>query len=744
MFPSYRIGRSLVLFMSRQRISRVVRWRFVPRGVIGCRNGAGHLAAYHPLIALSLVVMLAGVARGGGPQIEGDSGTKPNPSEAGAVTIAPTSAALRSIFSSAAAPPRKTMGLLQRSFVELSGQTRDDLEIALVIDGTDSMADSIEGVRQSVAAMLEDLRRGRKGEVRMAIVVYRDSGSPSGAVRTPIDRFTADPEAIASGLASISVESGAPFFHELPDAGLHHALASLPWTEGDDVTRWAFLVGDAPPYAENYASPEFPQARRAYATDLLVGLATRKGIQVHTLLCDSTPTLQSSYNEALPETRAFMHALASGTGGLMLDLSYPDIRKAIVEAGQRPRPDYVEIEPISGDDLKSVRDERLAASAAAEPSAQKVKIAVLPHAPLQQMTFDPRHPAVQVATGLRHKLSILPRVTLSSPYDIERQLRRLRAAGISDSQQVRSLGNQLGADYVIWGKQDPLRAQVVSAVYSSDDDRPIVEVSHQGEATQLASLILASNTTDTRFAQLETPPTGMPSLQAKVAQPIARQASTTQELLVALESLQQALGLLAGDPKSEPLLQNAKRAAEAALQAEPTNPMAHWLLANVRFNLASAAQLRNDPAAATEGMKEMKRSLSRANRYRQELDSPSLAEEIRCDHLLLVDRNIPEAIGGYEALANDPQASPGVVRRAHWMLIGIYAGDWSVGKEHVDAKKARDHAIRILANWETSPESTLLKQWLGWDESTDRTLRPFLPRNLGELAQVDPGPLPAS
>lgn len=659
-------------------------------------------------------------------------------------SVVPAAAALRSIFSFAAAPPRKTMGLLQRSFLEVARQTEEDLEIAVVIDGTASMAEAIAGVRQSLDAMLDDLRRGRQGEVRVAVVAYRDSGSPSGAVQVLLDRFTADNDAITQALAALRPEPGAPFFHEQPDAGIQAALEQLPWTENRRTTRWLFLFGDAPPYSENYASAEFPQAKRAYATDLLIALAARKEVQIHGMLCDTTGELDAVYQQALPETRAFMHALAAGTGGLMLDLSYPDIRKAIVAAGQRPRVDYLPIDPITQDDLLRARNRVAESAGEADPMTAEVRVAVLPHLPFQRMSFDPREPATQVAAGLRHKFGSLPRVRVSSPYDVERQLRRLRAAGLSDSQQIRALASQLGVDYIVWGQRDPVAGSVESAVYSGATAEPLVRISHGGEVTQLASLMLSEPTSDRRLDQLELPRHGgtAEALQGSLQRSLARDASTTREILAASEALQQLVGLLPDDPAATALAETAIKAAEAALKTEPTNGLAHWLLANAHFNRASAAQARLDPVAAMAEMKEMKRSLARAFRYRNAVDSQALSKEIAADHQLLIEQDVPRAIQAYQELAADPMSTPLIRRRAHWMLCGIYSGDWGVPTELVDATAAREQAIVILANWQDSPEAELLKRWLDWDPETDRTQHPFLPRSRGDLARVEIEPLP--
>jgi len=630
------------------------------------------------------------------------------------------------------------MGLLQRSFVDVAQQAEENIEIALVIDGTDSMAEEIEGVKQSIQLMIEDLNRGRSGKVRVALVVYRDSGSPTGVVEVLQDRFTDDPKSITQALERLIPASGAPFFHEMPDAGVHTALDQLPWSADGRTTQWVFLFGDAPPYAENFVSAEVPSARRAYATELLIALATRKQIQIHCVLCTSSQELDPIYRQALPETRQFMNALASGTGGMMLDLSYPDIRDAITQAGRQPRYQYQPIDPITQDDLIAARQAEAASSGEADPTTSEVRIAILPHLPIRDVIFDARNPAVQVATGLRHKLENLPRVRVASPYDVKRQMDRLKAAGLSESVHLRELAARLGVDYIVWGSLDQSGSPIVSNVFASRSGELVAKVSHAGEVTQLASVILNSPSNDQRFRSLKDSQRALRAeeITQQLQKPLAKTDATTRELLIALESLQQVLGLLADDPESERLLADAQAAAEAALVSEPSNGLAYWLLANVHFNRGSRALATGNGEVSKAAMADMKRELSRALRFVKEIDSLSLANEIMSDHSFLVDRNLPLAIKRYEALSANPSVCPSVRRRAHWILTGIYCGDWGVDQSVVDPQAARKHAIAIMANWETSPEANLLRKWLGWDPETNRTEHPHLPLSHSDLASL--------
>ena len=198
-------------------------------------------------------------------------------------------AAVDSIFNPQRAPAQKTMGLLQRSFLDLVESSEQDLQVALVIDGTDSMATDIEAVRGALRNMVSDLRQYKGDHVSFHVVVYRDTGAPSGEVTLPLKEFTSDVATLEGAFQKIVPEPGAPYFLELTDLGIHEALEKLNWSTADGVTRWLLLFGDAPPYDADFVDTEDTGARRRFDTDLLVNIAQRKGIQISCVLCTSRP-----------------------------------------------------------------------------------------------------------------------------------------------------------------------------------------------------------------------------------------------------------------------------------------------------------------------------------------------------------------------------------------------------------------------------------------------------------------------
>lgn len=656
--------------------------------------------------------------------VTGETTSNATPSAAGS--------ALSTLFSPSRAPKRKTMGLLQRSFLDLASQADQELEVAIVIDGTDSMAAELAGVRQSINEMLADLRKHRNNAVRVALVVYRDHGSPSGEVSIPLKVFTDDDAAINAAVASLKPESGAPFFHELPDLGLQTALTGLEWSTDDHVTKWILMFGDAPPYSESFKDKKTPEAYRRFATSLLINLAQKNNIRVNCVLCTSGENVSQPYNDALGETRNFMNALCAGTDGLMLDLSDPTTRTALIDAGKQPDVQLAALPPISGIDLEAVRRDNLPQ----QQATKTVSLAVVPHLPLSKISFDPKHPAVLVSTALRTKLAKVPGVRVASPRDIKEQLRRLRAEGISDDNAIRGLAARLRVDFVVWGSLQP-DAQYESAAYRRQDGEKIVPINLVANSNDMAYvLIRASSQNAPEDQALSQMLQRMESMKDTLNAPMAGDVATSSDLLTSMEALEQALAYESGSEDSVQLLATADVASKNAITAESKNSLGHWLQSNVAYNQASRLYQIGDVEAAKTRMAEMKSSLRRAVDEVGGVDNPALATEIKGDYYLLIRRDPAKAMEAYTAMTALDQPLQSQLR-GHWMLAGIYAGDWATQeKATFKPEEARRHITEIMANWPDSPEAKLLKEWLQWDDEKEQTSFNYLPKINAQLSDT--------
>ncbi len=659
-----------------------------------------------------------------------------------APATSPAGLALESVFNPQRAPAHKTMGLLQRSFLDLVESSQQELQVALVVDGTDSMATDIEGVRNALRSVVADLRQYKGDHVSLALIVYRDSGSPSGEVTMLHSQFTADEQALAESFTKLVPESGAPYFLELPDLGVHEALSKLNWSEGPDSSRWLLLFGDAPPYDPDFVDKDQNTgARRRFDTDLLVNLAQRKGVQISCVLCTSREQERSVYEQVLDKTRKFMNALATGTGGLMLDLSYPDIRSALIEAAKKGRVDRQRIGTITRAEVETARQ---AAATAKLPvsDGQRLRLAVLPHLPLDQMTFDPAQEAVQIATELRQKFRTIPSTEVASPVDVERALRRIKAANVAPAQQLQAVAMQLRVDYLVWGTYRRAQGvvQVRSAIYRKTDGQKVTE-SQAFTSAALPENELAGNLVS-KWTLATLDPKSAPTLYAafvglrdnttlksQVLTPVANNVESRTDLLGGFEALEQALAYPVGDATGKTRLEQAEQLLGRAASQDVRNPFIQMLLASCYFNQAQGALNGGRTEEAKAKSQLFTEALKRAYREREHAQVDLVKTEIEADYNLIVKKDYPAAIKLYEMLATAPHdATLHTALRAHWMLAGIFSGDWGVTAAMVDPVKAKEHLVLLLAHWPDSSESGFIKTNLRWNDERGRNQFEHFPR----------------
>ena len=647
--------------------------------------------------------------------------------------------ALDSLFSPSRAAERKTMGLLQRSFLDLVEEAQPKLEVAIVIDGTDSMKDSLSGIRNALDSLFEDLSR-YKDNVQMQVVVYRDSGSPSGTVTFPLNisnnSFTQDIALVQAGIGRIKAETGAPFFHEQVDAGVHAAIHSLPWSNDENTSKWILLFGDAPPFDENWTD-EKTNSERKYSTALLVTQARNKGVKISSILCQSEDRVKNAYEKSLGKTRRFMAELANETNGLMLDLSYDDIRKAIAHSSKKPKPTFQPLTAITKVSLQKLRDEANESKLVLSPNGQ-TRIAILPYMPLGDLSFDPEQREVQIAAELRMKFRQIPGVSVKTPRQIERIYGPLVKRGLKGNQMLAAIAKRLRVDYVLWGQMQNRagRVEVSPFVFANTNQKPVPMNKIRANENQSAAGLIA-----TRVLHAVTQPNSEMLAQVDALQPqllrlVSTKPDAVNELITSFDALEQSLEYTVGSDESKRLLEMAKRNLDSAIEEDNTNPFAQYLNANYLFNVAQAKSMQGDTNGVRTLMKQFRTALETAYENRNSEIPSELQTEIKALYALLIQKNVAAAIKEYESLTEvDEYLRLNSARRAHWMLAGIYSGDWGVKKEFSNSQKMKYHLEQILAFWETSPEAEYIKKVLRWDAQQGESQFNHFPRSNDEVVK---------
>jgi hypothetical protein len=142
------------------------------------------------------------------------------------------------------------------------------VEVAFVLDTTGSMASLIEGAKRkiwSIATTIIDENPG--AEIRMGLVAYRDIGDEYVTRRVEL---TTDIQDLYARLLELRARGGGDWPESVNEA-LHEGVTKLVWTQGPDVSRIVFLVGDAPPHMDYAQDVKYPDALKiARERDIVV------------------------------------------------------------------------------------------------------------------------------------------------------------------------------------------------------------------------------------------------------------------------------------------------------------------------------------------------------------------------------------------------------------------------------------------------------------------------------------------
>jgi len=157
----------------------------------------------------------------------------------------------------------------------IDDKSRDTLELVFVLDTTGSMGGLIEGAKQRIWGIINEvMQKPSKPRVRVGLVAYRDIGDEYVTKLLPI---TEDLDKAYTTLMDYQASGGGDTPENVRKA-LAEGVRNAGWSKaGRGLAQIVFLVGDAPP--QNYAQEP----------DVLVTTAeaVRKNMIVNTIQCGS-------------------------------------------------------------------------------------------------------------------------------------------------------------------------------------------------------------------------------------------------------------------------------------------------------------------------------------------------------------------------------------------------------------------------------------------------------------------------
>ncbi len=630
----------------------------------------------------------------------------------------------RSMFN----PAPRSMGLIQRtSYFDDLLRTRGRLEVALVIDGTDSMGEQLAGIQSQMAGLVGDLRRVVGNQLAVQMLIYRDVGAKSGTISWPLkvdkQSWATDDADIASGLSKLVPESGAPYYYEPVDVAVHTALTELNWSTDPTATRWLFVIGDAPPFQPGFRETE-SQAERKYDTELLKRLAVDKHINIYGIICPSREQDRKYHEEVLPECRQFFQELTEGTQGSLLNLTDRSTATEVQRMAEVATAKGLKFPPITAADIQKFANQ----VTQAENQDKQIIVAVLPFLPRQEMDFDSSNAMVRLAVELREQLDSkgIKTKVLEDIKDAYKVVESSRVK-VDDKAFPRKMGTELKARYVIYRDETrPSQGNAIRIAVLNVDSGTEETVSDPIDVQQtandmkpvnvrLCSQVLQSLATKTKGRG--TPVARMFGEGRFVTRLISTTEASSRAVEIARIKLQNSL-LKASHNADQTELNEALQALEGVSDMD-NDPLWNNLLANASFGLALHAKAQGKSA-------DRKRFLEQAQRYGEQATKHSNDDEYFGDRYFF-EQNFAKAIKSYESvLVKSPSVDARV--RAHWMLIFLYAGDWtSAAADYKDPVKARNHALALLASYPESLEAQALKNILHWNEQLGRTMFSELP-----------------
>ena len=142
------------------------------------------------------------------------------------------------------------------------------IEVCFVLDTTGSMGGLIEGAKQKIWSIANEMASAKPTpELRLGVVAFRDRGDDY--VTKDFD-LTNDIDAIYGQLQSFQAAGGGDTPESVNEA-LDDAVRKMSWSPDKGVLKIIFLVGDAPPHMDYANGPKYPDVcREAVKRDLII------------------------------------------------------------------------------------------------------------------------------------------------------------------------------------------------------------------------------------------------------------------------------------------------------------------------------------------------------------------------------------------------------------------------------------------------------------------------------------------
>jgi len=164
-------------------------------------------------------------------------------------------------------------------------ETKPSIEVCFVLDTTGSMSGLIEGAKQKIWSIANEMVGAKPTpDLRVGLVAYRDRGDEYVTRRFDL---TNDIDAVYANLQGFRAGGGGDTPESVNQA-LHEAVNQMSWSQDRQVLKIIFLVGDCPPHMDYPNDVKYPE---------ICQLAAKRDLIINTVQCGNAPQTTPVWQE---------------------------------------------------------------------------------------------------------------------------------------------------------------------------------------------------------------------------------------------------------------------------------------------------------------------------------------------------------------------------------------------------------------------------------------------------------------
>ena len=181
-------------------------------------------------------------------------------------------------------------------------EAKPRIEVCFVLDTTGSMGGLIEGAKQKIWSIANEMISARPTpQLKLGLIGYRDRGDEY-VVKS--FQLTDDIDSIYGHLRDFQAAGGGDEPESVNEA-LAEAIEKMSWSQDRKVLKIIFLVGDAPPHMDYIDGPKYPELCR---------IAAKKDLIINTVQCGSVAETTPVWKEIAKASEGNYAAIAQSGG----------------------------------------------------------------------------------------------------------------------------------------------------------------------------------------------------------------------------------------------------------------------------------------------------------------------------------------------------------------------------------------------------------------------------------------------